>query len=124
MPRPIFASLLIFAGATASFAQPPGQFPYGGPVAPVMPQSPEPPLADGSPTPSGIQQTSAAAPGVSSPTPVVVVRVRAPAFVPVSKEIPYRIQVENTSSLPAYEVTVTFPIPKNSKLLKADPPEQ
>jgi uncharacterized repeat protein (TIGR01451 family) len=86
-------------------------------------ESPEPPLADGS-----VQQTSGQLPprplaSVNFPTPIVIVDISAPSFVPNGKDIELRIHVENTTAIAAADVHVTYQLPKGGQLVKADPKE-
>ena len=58
---------------------------------------------------------------VDPPTPVVSIRVRAPASGSEGKEIEYRVIVENCSQADAHHVTVRDPLPANAKFVRASP---
>lgn len=61
---------------------------------------------------------------VDPPTPVVRIQVRVPAASPPGKELTYHIRVHNTSTAPAYQVTVRNPVPENAEYVSADPPPE
>ncbi len=94
--------------------------PPPGLAAPVLPCTPEPPLAD---APRGVH--AAPAPGSllpeDPPTPVVAMRVRVPAQVQGQQEIEYRICVENRAPAAAHHVLVRNPLPANVRYVRANP---
>ncbi|MCS7021328.1 MAG: hypothetical protein NZU63_05835 [Gemmataceae bacterium] len=58
---------------------------------------------------------------VDPPPPLVRIQVRVPATAPPGKELTYQIVVRNTSSAPAYNVTVRNPLPEGATFVAADP---
>lgn len=55
-------------------------------------------------------------------TPIVTVTVIAPSYVAHDKEIEYKLRVENTSTLDAWNVVVIHPLPAGQTIRKSDIP--
>lgn len=130
----LLAFTLAFQSAVLPAQPPENLFPAASPsegqagVMGMPPSSPEPPKADSVPEkllPAASPAEPAEAEGTSCPvdppTPVVAIRVRAPASAGVEKEITYRIQVENCSAADAHHVTVRNSLPANARFVRASP---
>lgn len=85
------------------------------PGAPAVAQPPA--LAADAAWPGGM----ASAVTQDPPTPVVSVRVRAPATQAAGQELEYRLTVENTSAAAAHHVMVRSPLPANTRFVRATP---
>ncbi|HEY7428161.1 MAG TPA: hypothetical protein VH682_28265 [Gemmataceae bacterium] len=122
-PEPVPAPPVQLPGT----APPPGEPPADG--SPIPPQVPGSPGAPVPPTPDGtvpfVPQGPFAPPGPfagpAPQTPIVQLRVRAPAEVQPEKEIEYLLIVENVSAAEAHHVTVRDRLPGGTKFVRAKP---
>ncbi|MFL5342431.1 MAG: hypothetical protein ACJ8F7_19985, partial [Gemmataceae bacterium] len=75
-------------------------------------------------SPYGMRQVTPAAPESNDPpTPVVTIRVRAPATMAVgAADVKITVIVENVSQANAYHVRVAYPKPANAEINQTDPP--
>ena len=89
----------------------------GQPVPLFMP-APLPCPAPPPPAPPPIDETPCP---IDPPTPVVAIRVRAPASSAGGREIEYRICIENCSDADAHHVVVRDPLPANARFVRASP---
>ncbi|MFN4260564.1 MAG: hypothetical protein ACK4RK_14815 [Gemmataceae bacterium] len=96
----------------------PARTPKPAPVA-SKPVVSEPPPAPVPPTVKPV--VAQASPTQDPPAPVLVLRLRVPAVVPVGQEIHYRICVENVARADAHHVLVRNPLPANARFVRADP---
>jgi uncharacterized repeat protein (TIGR01451 family) len=108
----------------------PGEPPLGdSPLPPQAPGSPVPPFAappPGAPMPDGTTPFVPRMPfvgpeGAEMPTPIVRLRVRAPAEVQPEKEVEYQLTVENISQAEAHHVTVRDRLPRGTEYVRAKP---
>ena len=108
----VLAITLLFAVPVSTLAQPRYR------------ESPEPPLADGSVQQAGGQVPVRPLVPTNYATPIVVVDVAAPSFIANGKDIDFRLRVENPSAVAATDVYVTYQLPKDGQLVKAEPKEK
>lgn len=83
------------------------QFPMMPPMGPMLPLQCAPPGFVPEPC--------------DPPVPVVRLRLRVPACAKPGGNLTYRIQIDNPSPAPAYNVLVRNPLPANCKFVHADP---
>jgi uncharacterized repeat protein (TIGR01451 family) len=89
-------------------------------------ETPEPPLADeaGAVQPTAAREPRPLTPSVrwsDAPAPVVLLTVRAPSVLPVSREVEVRLVVENVGRVPAKNVAVVYQVPPGAEPVKPPP---
>jgi len=98
-------------------------FPFWAAAQPGIFHTKEPPLAGSDPDviQAGGQYPAYGPNAAGISHPFVTVTIIAPPQVPHGKDLDYKLRIENPSSYSVQEVQVIHPLPKGSRIVKADP---